>query len=123
MDKKTIKYICPKCRQMFDSSELISIKESHGGVNINIKKSPCCKGEFRNLYLPKWTDRLIMDKPYEYWKEQIMAREKDYNPIPVYNRKLARSVIKSKIEKRDGYHDTSKKLSDYFEKYRMMVIK
>lgn len=42
----------------------------------------------------------------------------EYNPTPVYDRKLIRSVMRSKIEKRNGFHNVNKKLHDGFRKYQ-----
>lgn len=39
----------------------------------------------------------------------------NYNPIPVYNRKWARNVIRNQIIKRNGYHNVSKAMSDMFK--------
>lgn len=47
--------------------------------------------------------------------------KKEYEPIPVYNRKLARSVLKAKLEKRDGFHRTNDKLAEYFAKYKNLI--
>ena len=37
-------------------------------------------------------------------------QDKEYNPIPVWDRKLMRSVIRNQIIKKDGYHNVSVKL-------------
>ena len=40
---------------------------------------------------------------------------KDYNPIPVYNRKYARNIIRAQIIKRNGYHNVSESMSRTFK--------
>lgn len=43
---------------------------------------------------------------------------KDYNPIPVYNRKYARNIIRAQIIKRNGYHNVSESMSRTFKEMR-----
>lgn len=43
---------------------------------------------------------------------------KVYNPRPVYNRKLLRSVIRANIYKRTGGHKVSKGMAEYFRRVR-----
>ena len=40
---------------------------------------------------------------------------KEYLPIPYWNRKLMRSVIRSQIIRQDGYHNVNKKLHHIFK--------
>lgn len=43
---------------------------------------------------------------------------KVYNPTPIYNRKLLRSVIRANVQKRVGYHKVSKTMAEYFKRTR-----
>lgn len=46
---------------------------------------------------------------------------KEYEVIPVYNRKLARTVLKRRIEKTQGYGKVNKKMGEAFKKYQMKM--
>jgi len=43
---------------------------------------------------------------------------KVYNPVPVYNRKLLRSVIRAGVAKQFGNHNVSANMSSNFERIR-----
>lgn len=43
---------------------------------------------------------------------------KKYNPRPVYNRKLLRSVIRAGVQKKFGQHHVSHNMAANFEKYK-----
>ena len=50
-----------------------------------------------------------------------MVNEKQgkvYNPTPVYNRKLLRSVIRARVQKQFGNHNVSRNMAANFEKIR-----
>lgn len=50
-----------------------------------------------------------------------MVNEKQgkvYNPTPVYNRKLLRSVIRAKCIEKFGFHNVSRNMAINFEKIR-----
>ena len=49
--------------------------------------------------------------------------EKVYNPRPVYNRKLLRSVIRAKVAKQFGFHHVNKMMAVNFEKIRKGQVK
>lgn len=40
---------------------------------------------------------------------------KSYEPVQVWDRKLMRSVLRSQIIKKDGYHNVNKKLNYIFK--------
>ena len=43
---------------------------------------------------------------------------KNYNPIPVYNRKYARNVIRAQIIRTRGHHNVSEIMSRTFKEMR-----
>lgn len=48
---------------------------------------------------------------------------KVYNPIPVYNRKLMRSVIRAGVARQFGNHHVSANMAANFEKIRKGQVK
>lgn len=48
---------------------------------------------------------------------------KIYNPRPVYNRKLLRSVIRAGVQKQFGQHKVSLNMSQNFERIRKEQVK
>jgi hypothetical protein len=48
---------------------------------------------------------------------------KVYNPRPVYNRKLLRSVIRAGVQKQFGQHHVSANMAGNFEKIRKERVK
>jgi hypothetical protein len=45
----------------------------------------------------------------------MTKKQSDYNPIPVYNRKWARTVLRNQVIKRNGYHNVSAAMSKAFK--------
>jgi hypothetical protein len=55
-----------------------------------------------------------------------MVNEKQgkvYNPRPVYNRKLLRSVIRTDVQKQFGQHNVSRNMAVNFEKITKGQVK
>lgn len=48
---------------------------------------------------------------------------KVYNPRPVYNRKLLRSVIRHGVQRQFGQHSVSRNMAVNFEKIRKEQVK
>ena len=48
---------------------------------------------------------------------------KVYNPRPVYNRKLLRSVIRAGVQKQFGQHKVSRNMAANFERIRKGQVK
>ena len=58
------------------------------------------------------------------YKSMINERQgKVYNPRPVYNRKLLRSVIRAGVQKQFGQHHVSANMAGNFEKIRKEQVK
>lgn len=56
----------------------------------------------------------------------MMVNEKQgkvYNPRPVYNRKLLRSVIRAGVAKQFGFHKVSGNMAANFERIRKVQVK
>lgn len=52
----------------------------------------------------------------------MVKKDKEYKPVPVWDRKLMRSVIRSQIIKKDGYHNVSAKLHYIWEQLQKEEI-
>lgn len=46
------------------------------------------------------------------------SKGKEYEPVPFYNRKLVRSILRAKAEKKHGFHRVSAQVHDAFEVFR-----
>lgn len=58
------------------------------------------------------------------YKSMVNERQgKVYNPRPVYNRKLLRSVIRAGVQKQFGQHHVSANMAGNFEKIRKEQVK
>ena len=45
----------------------------------------------------------------------MVKKDKEYKPVPVWDRKLMRSIIRNQVIKKDGYHNVSAKMSYIFK--------
>lgn len=44
----------------------------------------------------------------------------EYSPNKIKNRKLLRTVLRNQIVNRDGYHNVSDKVHDYYDKFKQI---
>ena len=45
----------------------------------------------------------------------MVKKDKEYQPVQVWDRKLVRSVLRNQIIKKDGYHKVNYKMSNIFK--------
>lgn len=69
---------------------------------------------------------MLSQKKLKESEENNMVNEnqgKVYNPRPVYNRKLLRSVIRYGVQKQFGQHHVSRNMAGNFEEMRKGQVK
>lgn len=86
-----------------------------------IKDADCTKETPVKLGVP---DAPIYGKGIKLKPTMVNERQgKVYNPRPVYNRKLLRSVIRAGVQKQFGQHHVSANMAGNFEKIRKERVK